>query len=72
LRQSRAAFEQIIFNAFNGNTIWQKCAKMCCSVQKLQLKICSKISAEMLVKQNSTFYNIYFVLAPLRIAQIHW
>jgi len=26
--QSRAAFEQIIFNAFNGNTIWQKCAKM--------------------------------------------
>jgi hypothetical protein len=29
-----------------------------------------KISAEMLVKQNSIFSAIYFMLAPLRIAQI--
>jgi hypothetical protein len=33
-------------------------------------KKCTKISAEMLVKQNSIFSAIFFMLAPLRIAQI--
>jgi len=27
-RQSRAAFAQIIFNAFNGKNIWQKYAEI--------------------------------------------
>jgi hypothetical protein len=45
--QSRAAFAQLIFDDFNGNSIGQKCVKIGCSVQKLQPKISDKISAEM-------------------------
>jgi hypothetical protein len=41
-----------------------------CSGANAVAKKCTKISAEMLVKQNSIFSAIYFMLAPLRIAQI--
>ncbi len=41
-----------------------------CSGANAVAKKCTKISAEMLVKQNSIFSVIYFMLAPLRIAQI--
>jgi hypothetical protein len=34
--------------------------------------MCSKISAEMAVKLNSIYCAIYFMLAPLQIAQIGW
>jgi len=36
-----------------------------------QPKMCSKISAEMLTKQNIIFSAIYFTLALLRISQIY-
>jgi hypothetical protein len=32
--------------------------------------ICGEILVQMLVKQNSMFYTIYFKPAPLRIAQL--
>jgi hypothetical protein len=48
---------------FNGNSIWQKCAKILCLAQKLKPKTCSKISAERLAKQKSIFCAIYFKLA---------
>jgi len=38
----------------------------------MQPKICSKMSAEMLLKQNSIFSGINFMLLPLRILQIGW
>jgi hypothetical protein len=63
--KSRAAFVQIIFNAFNANNIWQKCAKIWCSEQMLKPKTCSKISAEMLVKEKSIFCIIYFKLVSI-------
>jgi hypothetical protein len=34
--QNRAALAQIIFDALNGNNIWQKCTKICQLVQKLK------------------------------------
>ncbi len=64
--QSRAAFAQIIFGAFKGNSICQMCAKILRSIQKLRPKTCSKILADMLVKQDSTFY---IMLAPLQTVQ---
>jgi hypothetical protein len=35
LHQRPSIFVQIIFDDFNGCGIWQKCAKIWCSVQKL-------------------------------------
>jgi len=35
-------------------------------------QICSKISAQMLVKQKSIFCNTNFMLVPLQIARISW
>jgi hypothetical protein len=63
LDQSRTAFTQIISHAFNGNRIEQKYAKIWRSVPKLSPKTCSKISAEMLVKQNNICCATYFMLA---------
>ncbi len=71
-RQNGATFAQIILDALHGNTIWQKCAKIWCSMQKLQPKICSKILAEMLVKLSSIFCAVYFMLVPLHIVHISW
>ncbi len=68
--QSRAALAQVIFDAFNGNSIWQEGTKIWCSVQKLLPKICNKILSEMLVKQDNIFCAICFNLAPLHIALI--
>jgi hypothetical protein len=68
--QSRPNFAQINFEAFNGNSIWQNCAKIWHSVQQVLTKLLLKISAEMLVKQSNIFCVIYFMLAPLCIAQI--
>jgi len=56
--------------AFNGNSIFQKCAKIWSLAQNLQAKIWSKISAEILVKHNSTFCAIYCMLEPLCIDKI--
>jgi hypothetical protein len=64
--------DEINFEAFNGNSIWQKCAKIWRSAQKLKPKTCGKIVAEMLVKQNSIFCTIYLMLALLLIVQICW
>jgi hypothetical protein len=44
LAPKRSSFAQLIFDALNVNRIGQKCAKIWCLVQKLQPKICSKIS----------------------------
>jgi hypothetical protein len=68
--QSRAAFVRIIFNAFNGNSIWQKAPKYGARCKSCSLKICNKISSEMLVKQDSIFCAICLKLAPLHIALI--
>ncbi len=59
------------FSAFNDHNSKWKYAQMCW-IQKLQPKICCKISAEMLVKQNSIICAIYFMPTPLRIAKIGW
>jgi hypothetical protein len=59
-----------MIDAFNGNVAWQKCAKIWLSVLKLQPKTCSKITAEMLMKQSNIFCAIYFMLEPLRTVQI--
>ncbi len=40
--QSRADFAQIIFGAFNSNSIWQKCKKIWCSAQSCNLKYAVK------------------------------
>jgi hypothetical protein len=61
---STKAFAQIFFYSFKGIGICQKCTKISSSAQKLQSKMCSKISAEMLVKQNSIFCAIYLILLP--------
>jgi hypothetical protein len=71
-RQSKYVFAQITFDAFKGNSVWLKCTKIWHSVQKLLLQMCCKISAEVLVKQKSTFCAICFMLALLQIAQIGW
>jgi hypothetical protein len=68
--QSSADFAQFISDVYNGSIITQKYAKIWCSVQKLWLKTCNKILAEMLVKHNSIFCAIYFIYAPLRITQV--
>jgi hypothetical protein len=61
------AFAHIIFDAFNGNSIWQKYAKIWCLVQMLLPKIYRQISAKMLVNDNSIFGAIYFMLVYLRL-----
>jgi hypothetical protein len=50
----------------------EKCAKIWCSAQKVLPKMSRKILPEIMVKQNSIFSAVYFTLAPLRIAHIHW
>jgi hypothetical protein len=52
--------------------MWQNGTKIWCSVQALLRKIHHKISAEILVKNNYIFRAIFFLLSPLRIAQIGW
>jgi hypothetical protein len=62
-----AKTEQLLLGDFNDNSILQKCNKMCRYLQKLLPKMCSKISAEILAKHNS---SICFMLAPFCIAQM--
>ncbi len=58
----------IFFMLFNGNSVWQKCAKILCLAQKSKPKTCSKFSAEILVKQ-SIFCAIYFKLASCALCK---
>jgi hypothetical protein len=48
----------VIFNDIHGNGIWQNSIKMMFSAQKILPKICTKISAEMLVKESNIFFTI--------------
>jgi hypothetical protein len=62
----------MISDAFNGNNIWQKCAKIRCSVQELYPKPRAKILAEMLVKQKNIFCAFYFILVTVAHRVIGW
>jgi hypothetical protein len=68
---ARTAFVLIFFDAVNGNSIWQKCTIICHSAKNLWPKIWGKISAEMLVEQNSIFCTIYFMLAAIA-RSVNW
>jgi hypothetical protein len=72
LPKQGTTFAQIFFEAFNGKSIRKKCTKIWCPAQKLWHKICSKITAEILAKQNSFFCAIYLMLVPLRKVQTGW
>jgi hypothetical protein len=70
--KNRAAFAQIIFYDFIATAFGENAPKYDVQCKCSNLKIFSKISAEMLVKDISIFCAIYSMLAPLRIAQIGW
>jgi hypothetical protein len=70
--QYRAGFGQKIFDAFLVTFCGKIEPKYGARHKGCKPKTCSKISAQMLVKQDSTFCAIYLMLAQLRIAQIGW
>jgi hypothetical protein len=62
----------MISDAFNNNNIWQKCAKIRCSVQEVYSKARAQILAEMLVKQKNIFCAFYFILVTVANCAIGW
>jgi hypothetical protein len=65
----QSSFEQVNFDAFNGN---KNTPKYGTQGKSFSLKISCYLLAEVFMNLNRIFCSIYCILAALRIAQIGW